>query len=500
MEDGMLENRLRAQQVLRQRVGRLGVEHVDVALAAEDLPQRLNMMALGDLVERDAHDVAVDTAQVDAELARLRDHDVRVVRDAHLDRVEVRVVEDIETAAAEALGEDRGEAVHALGNRPQPLGAVVDGVHAGDHGEQHLRGADVRGRLVAADVLLARLQGEAQRGRTVGVDRDAHEAPWHQALEPIADGHVGGVRTAEADRHAEPLHRADGNIGTDRGRRREQDESQRIGRDDGERLASMELLDRAAPVAHTAVCTRMLQERADELAVRQPLLEVGDDNLDAERLRAGLDHGDRLRQRVGVDEERARVLLGVAEAQRHRLGRGGRLVEQRRVGARQARQVGDDGLVVEQRLEAPLRDLGLIRRVRRVPGGILEHLAEHHLRRVRAVVAEADHLRHHAVALTDLAQLIQHFDLGCGGRNVERLAHLDCLRHSRSLERIKGVVAELLQHRELVGLTWADVPRGERHRLLELEQSRPLRVRGRVRLRSHLQCLSRTRPKRSHSP
>ena len=496
----MLENRLRAQQVLRQRVGRLGVEHIDVALAAEDLPERLYVMALGDLVKRDAHDVAVDTAQVDAELARLRDHDVRVVRDAHLDRVEVRVVEDIETAAAEALGEDRGEAVHALGNRPQPLGAVVDGVHAGDHGEQHLRGADVRGRLVAADVLLARLQGEAQRGRAVGVDRDAHEASWHQALEPIADGHVGGMRTAEADRHAEPLHRADGNIGTHRGRRRKQDEGQRIGSDDGESIATMELLDRAAPVAHATVCTRMLQERTDEIAVRQPLLEVGDHNLNAERLGAGLDHGDRLRQRVGVDEERARVLLRVSKAQRHRLGRGRCLIKQRRVGTRQARQIGDDRLVVEQRLEAPLRNLRLVRRVRRVPGRILEHLAEHHLRGMRAVVAKADHLRHDAVALTDLAQLIKHFDLGCGRRDVERLTHQDRLRHSCSLERIKGVVAELVQHRELVGLARADVPRGERRRVLELKQRRPLRVRGRVRLRSHLQCLSRTRPKRSHSP
>jgi hypothetical protein len=48
--------------------------------------------------------------------------------------------------------------------RAQPVGAVVDGVHRGHHGQQHLRGADVAGRLLAADVLLAGLQRQAQAG------------------------------------------------------------------------------------------------------------------------------------------------------------------------------------------------------------------------------------------------------------------------------------------------------------------------------------------------
>ena len=45
--------------------------------------------------------------------------------------------------------------------RAQPVGPVVDGVHAGHHREQHLRGADVARGLLAADVLLARLQRQA---------------------------------------------------------------------------------------------------------------------------------------------------------------------------------------------------------------------------------------------------------------------------------------------------------------------------------------------------
>src|ERR1700753_2101462 len=60
--------------------------------------------------------------------------------------------------------------------------------------------------------------------------------------------------------------------------------------------------------------------------------------------------------RVGrvVDPERGALLLGVAEAHVHRLGGGGRLVEQRRVGHRQRGEVFDHLLEVDQRLEPAL--------------------------------------------------------------------------------------------------------------------------------------------------
>ena len=98
----------------------------------------------------------------------------------------------------------------------QPVGAVVDRVHRRHDGEQHLRGADVRRRLLAADVLLARLQREPVGGVARGILRDADEAAGQLALEARAHGHVAGVRTAEAHRHAEALRRADGDVGAER--------------------------------------------------------------------------------------------------------------------------------------------------------------------------------------------------------------------------------------------------------------------------------------------
>ena len=191
----------------------LGVERLDLGLDPEGLPEALHLRPLGDLVARDADGVRIDAQEVDPELACGGDDGVGVVGDAHADGVEERVVHELVAAVAQAAREDRREAVDALRDQLEALAAVVDGVHRGHHGQQHLRGADVRRGLLAADVLLARLQREPQRGVAVGVDRDAHQAPGQRSLEPAAHAHVGGVRAAEADRDAEALRRADDDVG-----------------------------------------------------------------------------------------------------------------------------------------------------------------------------------------------------------------------------------------------------------------------------------------------
>ena len=77
------------------------------------------------------------------------------------DGVEEVVGFDGEAEGGEAGGELGGEAMDAGGDSFEAFGAVVDGVHAGHDGEQDLCGADVGGGLLAADVLLAGLEGEA---------------------------------------------------------------------------------------------------------------------------------------------------------------------------------------------------------------------------------------------------------------------------------------------------------------------------------------------------
>jgi hypothetical protein len=125
--------------------------------------------------------------------------------------------------------------------------------------------------------------------------------------------------------------------------------------------------------------------------------------------------------------KRRELLFADAHAERHCFGRCGRLVEHRRVGDGHAGHVRDHRLEVDERLEAALRDLRLVRRIRRVPRGILEDVPLDHARRVRAVVTLADERLEDAVLARD------------GAKARERLGLRERLpdRH-RFLRRIAG--------------------------------------------------------------
>src|SRR5688572_20465393 len=77
---------------------------------------------------------------------------------ADADGVEEALGDDLVAEPLDAGGEGAGQRVNASGDALEAFGAVPDGVHARHHREQDLGGADVARRLLAADVLLARLQ------------------------------------------------------------------------------------------------------------------------------------------------------------------------------------------------------------------------------------------------------------------------------------------------------------------------------------------------------
>ena len=88
-----------------------------------------------------------------------------------------------------------------------------------------------------------------------------------------------------------------------------------------------------------------------------------------ERLGAPFEDVERLRERPRRHEEhrllpRRRLLRIQPVEHRHRFGGGGAFVEQRRRRDLHPGEIADHRLEVQQRLEAPLRDLGLVRRSR----------------------------------------------------------------------------------------------------------------------------------------
>ena len=230
---------------------------------------------------------------------------------------------------------------------------VIDGVHRGDHGEQHLRGADVRGRLFAPDVLLARLQRQPVRGLSVAVDGHADQSPGKAALVFVASREKPGVRPTESHRHAKALRRAHGSIGAPLARRDEQRQRQQIGGYEHKRALCVQHFRKGAIVAYIAVDAGILEQRGKAIRPcgrrRRP-----DDHAKAERLRARADDIDRLRQDIVRDPDRVARTLADPPRKRHCFGRGGRLVEHRRIGDGESREVAHHRLEIDERLEPAL--------------------------------------------------------------------------------------------------------------------------------------------------
>jgi hypothetical protein len=216
------------------------------------------------------------------------------------------------------------------------------------------------------------------------------------------------------------------------------------------------------PGADGAVRAGVLEEDAEGALGDRGGGEVGDDEFDADRFGPGPQDREGLREDARVDgEDVTGEFLGGAAGQEHRFGGGGGLVEEARSGDGQAGEVGDDGLEVQERLEAPLGDLGLVGRVRGVPGGVLQDVAADDRGRVGAVVAEADHGPLRPVQFGEGPEFGLGLGLRDGGGEGQAVAGADQLGHAGVHERFEAGQAHGLEHGVLVGGAGADVAVGE---------------------------------------
>ena len=301
-----------------------------------------------------------------------------------------------------------GAAVHLGCDLAQASRAVPDGVEARHDGQQGLGGTDVRGRLVATNVLLAGLQCQAVRRGALGVLGHAHEAARHLALQGIDAGHEAGVRAAEEQRHTETLGRAHRDVGTQRARGGHQNLGQQVGGDGNQRPGLLRSGDQAAQVTDPAGGSRVGDHHTDQRGVPGSggeiggggVLKIDDLDRDACSLRACLGDGDGLLVEGGVHQHHTTLLggLGVAPGHElHSLGDGGGFVQQGRARDRQAGEVLHHGLEVQQSLQAPLGNLRLVRGVGGVPARVLHHVAADHRGGDRVVVAVTDELLHRLI-------------------------------------------------------------------------------------------------------
>jgi hypothetical protein len=433
----------------------------------------ISLLARHRLVEGHRHMRLVHAAQVEARLQR-GGHDglgARARLDA--DRVEEGLVRQPEAAGLRRAGERARLQRHAPRDARKALRPVPHRVHGGHHRQQHLRGADVGGGLLAADVLLARLQRKPHGGRARRIHRDADEPAGQAALQRVLHRDEAGMRPAIAERDAEALRGAHHDVRPHLAGRRHQGQRQQVRRDDGERAGGMGGGDLGRDVAQLARRAGILRQHREGLlggdgGGKRRRLRHHD--ADAHRLGAHAHHRDALRVQVGRHHQHIALRPVGRVRERDGLRRRRALVEQRGAGHRQARQVADHGLEVDQRLKPPLRDLRLIGRVGRVPAGILEDVAQDHRRRVRAVIAHADQ-----AALPDVA-LRQRAQLRDGGGLVHRRGQggevhaADGGGHRPRHQLLQVAAAHGLEHLGDLGLGGADVAADELALVLQGKQ------------------------------
>ncbi|MNZ53724.1 hypothetical protein D3C78_716090 [compost metagenome] len=401
---------------------------------------------------------SVDLAQVDALGARLVMQAGSGTAGGQGQGVEGAGAHYLHAQRLQAGGQDRGQGMGTFGDALEAGRAVVYGEHAGDVGQQHLGGADVAGGLLAADVLLAGLHGQAQGGLAEAVDRHADQAARHVALERVTGGEVGRVRATEAQWHAEALGAADGHVGAELARRGQQGQGQQVGGHGDQGVGGVEALDHFAVVEHFTVAGRVLQQGAEEGADIAQLALVADHDLDAQRLGTGAQHVEGLRVAVhGGEEGVAGLVLRQALAEGHGLGRSGGFVEQGGVGDRQAGQVADQGLEVQQRFQAALGNFWLVRGIGGVPGRVFQQVAQDRRRSVGVVVALADVALEQLVLAGDGLERGKRVGFALAVVRAEHAGAFDAVGNDRGGHGFQRVEAEGGQHGLLVSGARADV-------------------------------------------
>ncbi len=260
------------------------------------------------------------------------------------------------------------------------------------------------------------------------------------------------MRPAETERHAETLGIADHDVCTPFAGWRQQGQREQVGRGRDDGATRMRGVGDGAVVLHFTGRARILQQHGEGIDGTRGIV-IADLHLDAQALGAGAHDSDGLWVAIGGNEENVRFALARTLGQGHRLGGGGGFVKQRGIADFHAGQVGHHGLEIDQRFHAALGNFRLVGRIGGVPGRVLEHVAQNHVRRERAVVALADKAAEHLVAIGVTADFFQCLGFGDRRRQGQWLRQLDVGGNDRVHHRLERGLADRRQHvHDLLGV------------------------------------------------
>ena len=274
----------------------------------------------------------------------------------------------------------------------QPLGAMVDRIGRGHHGEEDLGGADIARRFLPADVLFAGLQCQPHCRLPVRIDRYAHQSSWKAAFQGIATRHERCVRAAKTQRYPQTLGTAHCDVGTPLSGRLQECQREEIGGHDDQSTGLVHGFRRLLQITDAPVRGRIGEQNGQQIfpfGVKVMLRESRHLDLNAQRIGSSPENIDGLGVTTRVNEHpgsRGRLRRGDG----HGFGRGGAFIEQGGIGDVEACQAGHHGLEREQEFQTALGDLCLVWRVGGIPSGIFQNAALNHRGDQAIMVAEAN--------------------------------------------------------------------------------------------------------------
>ena len=271
-------------------------------------------------IHGDGNTAIIQTPQIEAVLQRRRHHGIRARAGFKRDGIKETLMAQRKAEPRRSITRQPRQQAHALGDAGQPFRPMPHRIHAGHDSQQHLRGADIGCRFLAADMLFAGLQREPHRGRTCGIHGNTDKPARHQALMRISHRHEGSMRPAIAHGHAKTLCAAHHHIGAHFARRLQQSQRKRISRDNREAAHRMHCSDLSGQVAYFAGRAGILQHQREGFfgsAGRSNARHCRHHHAIAKRCGAGFHHGASLRMKVR--RQHNHIALGPRRAmgQRH---------------------------------------------------------------------------------------------------------------------------------------------------------------------------------------
>lgn len=246
--------------------------------------------------------------------------------------------------------------------------------------------------LIMADMLLAHLYGHTKGGLSVIVTVDKDDTTSDLVLELLLGDKEGCGWTSISHRDTETLVVTDGKVSAKLSRRLHFGQGDLVAVQNELWTGIVRCLDKGPVIVYETVSGGVMYQRTTQVWMNGKVkgTVVTDDEIDTEAFGALCDESDGLWFYELRDKEGVRLLAKDRVAHRHGLCRSSGLIKQRDVGEREAFNVRDHSLVVEQGLEATLIDFYLKRGALSVPAWVLEIVTNDDVWCMGTMVAHTD--------------------------------------------------------------------------------------------------------------